>query len=277
MKSVNWSNQHRRLQMRTGTMIAAVTLGLAACAGPQAPASTAEAPPAAPRAQTPATPPTPAPALTLKLADLGVQGADPRSGGAPKHLVVLLHGYTQSGAQAYAGVVANLAPRLPNAAFLFPNAPLPQGAGFSWYNFRGDDVEATKAAARDGVIAMVQKVADAYRIPADRIVIAGFSQGGGVALAAATCASPDYKAAVSLAGVVDYGCKKEGGAAANLLFVHNRNDPTVPLARGEAGAESLRTLGYSVSGVEVFEGDRHWPAADGLKRFEDFVVAQLGG
>lgn len=69
-----------------------------------------------------------------------VNGASlkPRSGNAPKRIVLLLHGYGSSGADMIA-----LAPYwqdvLPNALFLAPHAPQRCGtmvAGYQWWGFQ---------------------------------------------------------------------------------------------------------------------------------------------
>ncbi len=61
-----------------------------------------------------------------------------------------------------------------------------------------------------------------------------------------------------------------------MLIVHNDGDPTVKADRIQAFQDQLKKLGYD-SKLETVTGTTHWPAADGLKKAEDFIVAQLGG
>lgn len=226
-------------------------------------------------AQTPAQA-APAPAAP-KLGDLNILGMDPASGKAPKQLVVMFHGYTQQGG-GMAPLAADLSKRLPNAAFVFNNGPLRAGPGFSWYDFRGDTSATTKAAAKDAAVALVKKLSDTYHVPPQNIVTVGFSQGGGVAVEAGICQTPDVKAVVSLAGVIESTCPKEAsGKAASILIVRNQDDATVKTELIAAGVATLKAAGYDAP-VENFNGGTaHWPAPDAIKRAEDFIVAQLGG
>lgn len=209
-----------------------------------------------------------------KVADIGMTGIDPRSGNAPKQAVILFHGYTQRGA-AMKPLADTLAKRLPDAAFVFNDGPLEVGGGRSWYVLRGEDPENTKAAVTALAVETVRKVHEGLGVPYDRIVVAGFSQGGGVAFDAGACSTPDVKAVVSLAGVLANTCPREAGAAAaNVLIVYNDGDPTVPRSRIEQFQEALTAAGYE-SALETFPGAAHWPVAAGLKRAQDFIVEQL--
>jgi phospholipase/carboxylesterase len=211
------------------------------------------------------------------VSSLGMQGMDPASGKAPKQLVVFFHGYTQTGA-AMKPLADVLAKRLPDAAFVFNDGPLTQGNGKSWYVLRGEDPDNTKGAVKAIAVDTVKKAAGGLKVPPQNIVVVGFSQGGGVAFDAGSCSAPDVKAVVSLAGVLANGdCKKEAtGTPASVLIVHNDGDPTVKADRIQAFQDTLKANGYE-SKLETVTGTTHWPAADGLKKAEDFIVAQLGG
>jgi phospholipase/carboxylesterase len=212
-----------------------------------------------------------------KVAEMGYQGQDPASGRAPKQVVIFFHGYTQTGA-AMKPLADALAARLPDAAFIYNDGPLTQGNGYSWYVLRGEDPENTKAKAKSIASFTVQKAASYLQVPLQNIVVVGFSQGGGVAFDAGSCSTPDVKAIVSLAGIIANGdCAKEAsGAPASVLIVHNDGDPTVKADRIQAFQDTLKAGGYD-SRLERVVGTTHWPAPDGLKKAEDFIVAQLGG
>jgi len=215
-------------------------------------------------------------ASAQKVADLGFSGMDPASGKAPKQVVIFFHGYTQTGA-AMRPLADALAARLPDAAFIF-NGPLPQGAGKSWYVLRGEDPDNTKGAVKKLAVDTVTKASDGLKVPHDKIVVVGFSQGGGVAFDAGACSAPDVKAVVSLAGILANGdCMKEStGKPASVLIVHNDGDPTVKAERIQEFQDQLKKDGYE-SKLETVSGSTHWPAPDGLTKAQDFIVAQLGG
>ncbi len=215
-------------------------------------------------------------AQAQKVADLGFAGMDPRSGNAPQQVVIFFHGYTQSGV-AMKSLADTMAKRLPDAAFIFNNGPLPQGSGYSWYVLRGEDTENTRGAVKKLAVDTVTKASEGLKVPRDRIVVVGFSQGGGVAFDAGSCSAPDVKAVVSLAGIIANGdCAAETGAKANVLIVHNDGDPTVKADRIQIFQETLKKGGYE-STLETVAGTSHWPAPDGLIKAQDFIVAQLGG
>jgi phospholipase/carboxylesterase len=210
------------------------------------------------------------------VADIGMAGLDPKSGKAPKQAVIFFHGYTQRG-QAMKPLADTLAKRLPDAAFIFNDGPLEAGSGRSWYVLRGDDTDNTRAKAKQVAVDTVTKVSEGLKVPFDQIVVVGFSQGGGMAFDGGSCVSPDVKAVVSLAGIVANGdCRAEDGAKANVLIVYNDGDPTVNRARIDQFQETLKAGGYD-STLEVVAGNAHWPAAEGLIKAQDFIVAQLGG
>ena len=216
-------------------------------------------------------------ASAQKVADLGFSGMDPASGKAPKQVVIFFHGYTQTGA-AMRPLADGLAARLPDAAFIFNDGPLPQGAGKSWYVLRGEDPDNTKGAVKKLAVDTVTKASDGLKVPHDKIVVVGFSQGGGVAFDAGACSAPDVKAVVSLAGILANGdCMKEStGKPASVLIVHNDGDPTVKAERIQEFQDQLKKDGYE-SKLETVSGSTHWPAPDGLTKAQDFIVAQLGG
>jgi phospholipase/carboxylesterase len=209
------------------------------------------------------------------VASLGFQGMDPASGKAPKQVVILFHGYTQKG-EAMKPLAEALAKRLPDAAFIFNDAPLDAQQGKSWYVMRGEDTQNTKGAAKSLAVKTVKTAEEGLKVKPQNIVVVGFSQGGGVAFDAGACSSPDVKAIVSLAGVLESTCEKEKGTPAKVLIVRNDNDPLVKMDRIQAFQDGLKAAGYD-SKLEQVSGTTHWPAEDGLKKAEDFIVAELGG
>lgn len=210
------------------------------------------------------------------VASLGFQGMDPASGKAPKQVVIFFHGYTQRG-EAMKPVAEALAKRLPDAAFIYNDAPLDAQQGKSWYVMRGEDTQNTRGAAKDLAVNTVKKASEGLKVKPQNIVVVGFSQGGGMAFDAGACSSPDVKAVVSLAGVLETTCPKESsGTPAKVLIVRNDNDPLVKIDRIQAFQDALKAAGYD-SKLETVSGNAHWPADDGIKKAEDFIVAELGG
>lgn len=175
-------------------------------------------------------------------------------------VIVWLHGLGADGhdfvplARALALTQRGLRVVLPHA----PERPVTINGGYvmrAWYDVRNADF------ARDpdevGIRESIQRVtrilagAAAGGIPSTRIVIAGFSQGGVIALEAG------LRYPQPLAGVIGLStylalpnALPTEAAAANrdtsLLLGHGEYDPIIPLVLGEATAARLAQLGYRV-------------------------------
>lgn len=208
------------------------------------------------------------------VASTGHAGLDPASGKAPTQAVIMFHGFTQKG-ENMKPLAEALAKRLPDAVFIFDDAPNAARAGFSWYDMQGDNA-ASKAAAKKLATDLVSKVQTTWKIKPENMVAVGFSQGGGVALDAGICSAPDLKAVVSLAGVLESTCQKEGATGANILIVRNDNDNLVKEDRIVAFEDAVKAAGYT-SKREQVPGTAHVVEPAGMKIAEDFIVAQLGG
>jgi len=139
-----------------------------------------------------------------------------------------------------------------------PTQPVSLNAGFrmpSWFDLKtldigGPEDEPGIQAARDNVHGMIQKEISAG-IPANRIVLGGFSQGGALALySALTYDQP-------LAGVVALSCwlplhKQFPGAKVNsedvpIFQAHGDYDPVVPYKFGQLSASLLKSFMKNVT------------------------------
>ncbi|MBK9160888.1 MAG: alpha/beta fold hydrolase [Nitrosomonadales bacterium] len=181
------------------------------------------------------------------------------SGKQPRHSIIWLHGLGADG-QDFVPVVDEL--ELPFAVrYIFPHAPqrpVTVNGGFvmrAWYDIAGTDIGAQQdeAGIRDSQRAIEALIAQetGRGIEPCRIFLAGFSQGGAIALHTAlrhneilggVLALSTY---LPLAGTV----AQESAAAAQHLPVfmaHGRYDPVVPYALGSASRDALLELGHAV-------------------------------
>jgi phospholipase/carboxylesterase len=149
--------------------------------------------------------------------------------------------------------------------FVFPHAPrrpvtLNRGMLMrAWYDIqelsdgsREDAAGILESASRlDGFIERER----ALGISADRIILAGFSQGGAMALQVA------LRYRESLAGVLALstylplrnrlaGEASEANRTISVLMCHGRNDPVVPIQLGRLSRDALLALGYAVEWKE---------------------------
>ena len=180
---------------------------------------------------------------------------------APDAAVILMHGLGADG-HDFESLVAEL--RLPpsqSVRWIFPHAPVRPvsiNGGYrmrAWYDIVAIDPGAPedREGIRESAGAIGRLVEDERKlgIPASRIFLAGFSQGGAVALFTAV-RSPER-----LAGVIAMSCylplpaalpaeKAPANAATPIFMAHGIADPIVPFAFGEMSRDILRSNGYEV-------------------------------
>jgi phospholipase/carboxylesterase len=119
----------------------------------------------------------------------------PRSGGAPKQLVILLHGWGADGANLI-DLADMFTPVLPDALFVAPNAPFPCEAnpfGYQWFSLMDRHpqhmLEGVKNAAHI-VDHYIDHQLEALSLTNDKVILVGFSQGTMTALHVALRRTP---------------------------------------------------------------------------------------
>ena len=180
----------------------------------------------------------------------------------PRASVIVLHGLGADGTD-----FLSMADELDLAAvgpvrFLMPRAPVrrvtinggqPMRA---WYDILGADLvkREDEAGLRDSMQQVGQLIDRevARGVPANRIVLAGFSQGCAVALGAGLRHPERLAGLVGLSGYVplaDTTAAERHAASQGLpvFLAHGRSDGIVPLARGTAGRDLLKGLGCDVA------------------------------
>jgi phospholipase/carboxylesterase len=145
--------------------------------------------------------------------------------------------------------------------FVFPHAPLRPvtingGQRMrAWYDISGFDRRSAQDEAgiresAEAIGALVSRERE-RGIAADRIVLAGFSQGGAMALHLGLRWPERLAGVMALSTYLPLGETlaaeaHPANAAVPVLMAHGSFDPVVPLALGEASRERLRGLGYDV-------------------------------
>ncbi len=179
----------------------------------------------------------------------------------PSVAVIWLHGLGADGHDFEPVVPLLLWPGAPAIRFIFPHAPMRAvtiNAGMkmrAWYDIRNigsqfEHDEMDIAASVGQVTALIERE-QRRGIEPGRVFLAGFSQGGAVALHVA------LRYPHRLAGVIALSCYllhvdrvQEESHAANgglpVFMAHGTMDPMVPFALGESAASSLRRFGYPV-------------------------------
>jgi len=176
--------------------------------------------------------------------------------------VIWLHGLGDSGA-GFAPIVPVLAlPENHGIRFVFPHAPeqavtINQGYVMrSWYDIKSMDLH--NRADLEGVLAseklvkgLIQEQIDSG-IPAEKIILAGFSQGGVLSLFTA------LRFEHSLAGILALSCYlptadklpeqcHSANADTPILQNHGERDGVVPISAGKIGNDLLNAAKYNVT------------------------------
>jgi phospholipase/carboxylesterase len=126
----------------------------------------------------------------------------------------------------------------------------------AWYDIKGfgpnraeeDDIGIRES---EGVVKQCIELQLAQGIAADRIVIAGFSQGGAIALQTALRFPQRLAGVMALSTYLPLrDTLAKQAAAANrdvpILMCHGLHDPVVPAALGTASRDLLQSLGYQI-------------------------------
>ena len=183
------------------------------------------------------------------------------TGRNPGASVIWLHGLGADG-HDFEPLVPQLAtPRERPLRFVFPHAPVRPvtlNAGYSmraWYDILALDryadqdergIKVSDAAVR----ALIEREND-RGVPANRIVLAGFSQGGAMALHTGT------RYPHKLAGIMGLSCylplstqlaaeRSEANLTTPIFLAHGTQDPVVSLQFGEESRRLLEEAGYRV-------------------------------
>ena len=201
----------------------------------------------------------------------------PAAGGAPKQLVVFLHGYGADGNDLI-GLGREWARALPNAAFVSPNAPEPCGMapmGRQWFNltFR-DPNEIARGVAKAGPVLDTFLDAELKRLalPPRALALVGFSQGTMLALAVGLKRHPAPAAIVGYSGALASAeaLPANPASAPAVLLVHGDMDEVIPLDAMLIAREQLAQAGLAVE-WHVAQGIGHGIDGEGLRLGGDFL------
>ncbi|WP_369011330.1 alpha/beta hydrolase [Nodosilinea sp. LEGE 07088] len=152
---------------------------------------------------------------------------------------------------------------LSNFAMVFPDAPWPHPqvtGGRMWYSFpvgydfrsahdfaAQEDLQASRAQLKTWLINLAQTT----RVPLERTILAGFSQGGAMAL--------DIGPQLPLAGQIILSGYLHGEAQAPVsdrpvMVVHGAFDPVVPVGLAHQTQTALAAVGQPITWHEIAMG-----------------------
>lgn len=183
------------------------------------------------------------------------------TGPTPAWAVIWLHGLGADGHDFVPLVPELVRPGWPAIRFLFPHAPvravtINNGTRMrAWYNIV--DFDLANRADETGVLESVAQVdaliarESARGIPASRVILAGFSQGGAVTLAVGLRRREPLAGLVGLSTYLPaangaQAALVEGANRQPVFMAHGTQDPVVPSLAGQQSAALLRQFGFDV-------------------------------
>jgi len=192
---------------------------------------------------------------------LHLETAEVEPGAAADAAVVLMHGLGADG-HDFESVVPELRPGTgPVLRWVFPHAPVRPvsiSGGYrmrAWFDILGlsSGSPEDEAGIRESAAAIDRLVEREARrgIPADRVVLAGFSQGGALALHTALRHPQRLAGVIALSTYLPLTTRlpveaHPANAAVPIFMAHGTWDDVVPLALGEASRDVLLRQGYDV-------------------------------
>ncbi len=178
----------------------------------------------------------------------------------PSHSVIWLHGLGADG-NDFVPIVQELSLPPLGIRFVFPHAPMRPvtiNGGFvmrAWYDIAYQDLalKEDETGLRQSQKSIEELIAreESRGVPANRIVIAGFSQGGVISLQTGLRQPKRLGGIMSLSAYLPLAAKvtNERNAANNdvpIFLGHGIADNIVPLPLGVASRDQLIKLGYGV-------------------------------
>lgn len=202
----------------------------------------------------------------------------PADGGAARQLVVLLHGLGADGGDLI-GLGGNLAPLLPGAAFLAPNAPEPcdmAPSGYQWFSLSSEGEAGRSDGVRRAAPALERFLDDELEgagLSDSRLALIGFSQGAMMALHVGLRRRRDCAAIVAYSGaLVDAeSLAHEVRAKPPIMLIHGGADDLIPPEAMFAAVGALGAAGLPAE-WHVSVGTGHAIDEAGLRLGAEFLV-----
>jgi phospholipase/carboxylesterase len=208
------------------------------------------------------------------------------TGANPRHALIWLHGLGADGNDFVPIVPELVDPKWPPLRFVFPHAPVRPvtiNGGMAmraWYDIAGLEIAQRQDEA--GMRASVELLDELIErectrgVPAQNILLAGFSQGGAIVLSGGIRYAQRLGGIIALSTYLPMAEKTDAEASATnraiaIFMAHGTLDPTIPHALGEMSRDYLKQRGYAVDWhaypmahqvcMEEIADLRHWMTA----------------
>lgn len=207
----------------------------------------------------------------------------------PQHALILIHGFGQDGARMQT-MAASFKDKLPDTAFFYPTSPdKTPFRGHQWFDLPvyGPQMVDVKIYQKmlDGAldnVPVLQEVIDNIHndlgMPYENISIAGFSQGGLMAVLTALTTPHPLNKAISFSGVpfvitedFDTGLIV---SAPQILLIQGDNDSAIPPSSINLTKSALESIGIYPQ-TEIIAGMRHEINQTAKQKFLEFFAPDI--
>lgn len=178
---------------------------------------------------------------------LNEQVLPPLAAGAPRKVVILLHGLGDSGA-GLIDLGRYWRAAFPQVEFVAPDAPYPCDMapyGFQWFSMQTRTLEAIEAGVRVAapvLNAYIDHVLQTRKLKAADVALLGFSQGAMMSLFVAPRRTESFAGILAYSGALvggeSLGAEKK--SAPPVLLVHGDADEVVPFTAFHAAVHGLK-------------------------------------
>jgi phospholipase/carboxylesterase len=211
------------------------------------------------------------------------------TGPHPRTTLIVLHGLGADGFD-FVPICGELdLAALGPVRYVFPHAPtrpVTINGGYTmraWYDILVTDLvrhedEAGLRQSQQQIAELIDRERE-RGVPAERIVVMGFSQGCAMALMTALRYPHRLGGAVGLSGYLPLAAlttaeRSTANADLPVFMAHGTQDPIVPHARGAASRDALRALGHEVAWQEY--PMPHSVCAEEIEALNAWLLKQLG-
>ena len=211
-----------------------------------------------------------------------------QTGKNPGHSIIWLHGLGADG-QDFVPVAEEL--KLPVAVrYIFPHAPMRPvtiNGGFvmrAWYDITGQNMTAQQDAAgiraSQTLVETLIALEAAHGIAPQNIFLAGFSQGGAIALHTALRQAAPLGGVLALSTYLPLAETApreilEQSRRTPVFMAHGLGDQVIPYSMGANSRESLLGLGYAVEWHEY--AMQHSVCEEELRDIETWLARKIQG
>jgi phospholipase/carboxylesterase len=195
--------------------------------------------------------------LVLKL----LETVTVETGPNPTFSIIWMHGLGADGHDFESLVPELFEVGMPAMRFVFPHAPVRPvtiNNGYqmrAWYDIIGIDRRSAEDFA--GIAASAEAIGDLIKaenqrgVATERIAIAGFSQGGAMALHIGTRHPEKLAGVIALSSYLPRSgelatARSEANQATSIFMAHGTQDPVVPYPLGDESRRLLESAGYPV-------------------------------